>query len=139
MFSSPLMPHFCFCRHIARKTLNITNLTWKRARHNKWSLFCQHKAQRCNKLDGNSMAAPVEAPTASLSDVECPTASSVPELHGTPHTISSGQLAGSPEETNTKPQKPHGAVFIYRRALDTSLWKICVATLLFLQIKAKGN
>ena len=70
------------------------------------------------------MAALVEAPTASLSDVEWPTASSVPQLHGTPHTISSGQLAGSPKETNTKPEKPHDAVFMYRRALNTSSWKI---------------
>ena len=52
------------------------------------------------------MGAPVEAPKASSSDAERPTTNSIPELHGTPHTISSGQLTGSPEEGNTKTQSP---------------------------------
>ena len=52
------------------------------------------------------MGAPVEAPKASSLDAERPTTNSVPELHGTPHTISSGQITGSPEEWNTKTQSP---------------------------------
>ena len=52
------------------------------------------------------MGAPVEAPKASSSDAERPTTNSIPELHSTPHTISSGQLTGSPEEGNTKTQSP---------------------------------
>ena len=58
------------------------------------------------------MGAPVEAPTASSSDVEHPTTNSTPELYGTPRTITSGRLAGSPEESNTKTQKPHDAIFM---------------------------
>ena len=69
------------------------------------------------------MGASVEAPTASSSDVEKPTTNSDTELHGTTHTISSGQKAGSPEESNSKIQKPHDAIFMYRRALNSSLWK----------------
>ena len=42
------------------------------------------------------MGAPVEAPAASSSDAERPTTNFVPEPYGTPHTISSGQLTGSP-------------------------------------------
>ena len=81
------------------------------------------------------MGAPVEEPTASSSDVEHPITNSVPELYGTPRTISSERLTGSPEESNTKTQKPHDAIFMYRRALITSLWKIWMANILFLQTK----
>ena len=84
------------------------------------------------------MGAPAAAPAASSSDVDRPTKNSVPELHETPHIISSGRLSGSPEESNTKTQKPHDAIFTYRRELNTSLWKIWMATILFLQIKANG-
>ena len=52
------------------------------------------------------MGAPVEAPIASSLDAERPTTNSVPELYGTPHTVSSGQLTGSPEESNTKTKSP---------------------------------
>ena len=52
------------------------------------------------------MGAPVEAPKASSSEAERPTTNSVPELHGTPQTISSERLAGSPKESNTKTQIP---------------------------------
>ena len=83
------------------------------------------------------MAAPVEAPTASSSDAERPTTSSVPEKHGRPH-ISSVTKAGSPEESSTKTQKPHDAILMHRWALNTSLWKIWMATIFFLQIKAHG-
>ena len=85
------------------------------------------------------MGAPVEAPTASSLDVEHPNTNSVPELHGKPHTISSGWIEGSPEESNTKTQKPHDAIFMFKCALNTSLWKTWVATMLFLQTKAKGT
>ena len=84
------------------------------------------------------MGAPVEAPKASSSDAERPTTNSVPELHGTPHTISLGRLAGSPEESNTKTQKPDDAIFIEKRALSTSLWRIRRVTILLLKRKAKG-
>ena len=66
------------------------------------------------------MGAPVDAPTASFLDVGRPTTNSVPELYGTLRTISSGRLTGSPEQSNTKTQKPHDAIFMYRRALSTS-------------------
>ena len=52
------------------------------------------------------MGAPVETRKASSSDAERLTTNSVPELHGTPHAISSGRLAGSPEESNSKTQSP---------------------------------
>ena len=48
------------------------------------------------------MGATVEAPTASSPDVERPTTNLVPELHGTPHSVSSGQSKSSPEESKTK-------------------------------------
>ena len=136
---SSFLPHFCLCQHIATRgeTLSTSSWTWKRAIY-KWSLICQHKTQWCHKLDGISMGAPVEAPTASSSEVEHPTTNSVPELHGTPQTISSGRVAVSPEESNTKTQKPHDAIFMYKRALNTSLWKLWMATILFLQIKTNG-
>ena len=141
VFLSPPIPHFYLCRHIASpgETMNIIRKTRKRAKHTKRSLICQHKAQSCYKLDGISMGAPVAAPTASSLDVERPTTTSIPELHGTPHTIiSSGWLAGCPEESYTKAQKPHDATFIfmYTRALITSLWKTWKATKFFPQIKA---
>ena len=56
------------------------------------------------KLNGSSMGAPVEAPTAPLSDAERPITNSVPGQHGTWHTISSGRIAGSLEESNAKTQ-----------------------------------
>ena len=90
------------------------------------------------KLDGISMAAPVEVPTTSSSDAERPTKISVPELYGTPHNISSGRFTGSPVESNTESKKPHDAIFMCRRALRTSLWRIWMATKLLLQIKANG-
>ena len=52
------------------------------------------------------MGAPVEAPIASSSDAERPTTNSVPELHGTPQTVSSGRLTSSPEKSITKAQSP---------------------------------
>ena len=84
------------------------------------------------------MGAPVGAPTASSPDVERPTTNSAQELHGTPRTISSEWLIGSPEESNTETQKPRDAIFMYRHALSTSFWKIWMATIIFLQIKANG-
>ena len=50
------------------------------------------------------MEAPVEAPKASSLDAERPTTNFVLELHGTPHTVSSRRLTGSPEESNTTTQ-----------------------------------
>ena len=58
------------------------------------------------------MGATVATPTDSSWDVEHPTIKSVPELYGTPHAISSGRLTGSPEESNTKTQNPHDAIFM---------------------------
>ena len=52
------------------------------------------------------MGAPVETPKASSSDAVRPTTNLVPELNGAPHIISSGRLADSPEEPNTKTQSP---------------------------------
>ena len=52
------------------------------------------------------MGALVEALTASSSDANRPTTNSLPELHGTPHTVSSGQLTSSPEKSHTKTQSP---------------------------------
>ena len=107
--------------------------------YNNWYLIFQKKrAHRCYKLDGISMGAHVEAPTASSSDVESPNTNSVPELYVTPHILSSGRLAGSPEESNTETQKPHDAIFMWRLALNTSLWIIWVATIIFLQMEANG-
>ena len=49
--------------------------------------------------------------------------------------VSQVQAAASPEESNTKRQQPHDVIFMNKRALQTSLWKIWIATILFLQIK----
>ena len=81
------------------------------------------------------MGAPVAPPTASSSDVDHRTTNLVPEVHGAPHTIYSGRLASSWEESNTKSKKPHDAIFTYRRALKTSSWKIWMTTKSFLPIK----
>ena len=101
----------------------------KKREQSKWSLICQHKTQWCYKLDGNSIGAAVETPKASFLEVERPTTNSVPELRGTPQAISWGRLAGCPEASNTKTQKSHDAIFMHRLALNTSLWKIWVATI----------
>ena len=85
------------------------------------------------------MGAPVEAPTASFLDVERLATNLVPELHGTTHTICSGRLAGSPDESNNGTQKPRVAIFMYRRALNTSWWKMWIATIIFLQMKTNGK
>ena len=82
------------------------------------------------------MGSAVGAPTASFSNVERPTTNSVPELYETLRTISSGQSTGSPEESNSKTQKPHDGIFMNWRTLSTSLWKIWMATTLILQTKA---
>ena len=58
------------------------------------------------------MGTPVEAPTASSLDVEHPKTNSFLELYGTPHVISSGQLTGSPKESNTKTQMRYDAIFM---------------------------
>ena len=121
-----------------RRNVEHHQLERRKAKVSKWSLVCQHKAQCCDKLDGISTGAPVEAPTASSSDLEHPITISVPEMHGTPHTISSRRLAGSQEESNTKTQKLHDVIFRYRRPLNTSLWKRWVATILFQQMKTNG-
>ena len=52
------------------------------------------------------MGALVEAPAASSTDVERPTTNLVPELHGTPHSVSSVRSTSSPEDSNTKTQTP---------------------------------
>ena len=121
-----------------RRNIEHHQLDLEKVNYNNWSLICQHKAQCCYKLDGISMGAPVEAPAVSSSDVERPTTNSVRKLHGTPHT-SSGRIAGSPEKSNTNAQKPHDAIFMYKRALNTSLWKIWVATMIFQKTKANGK
>ena len=82
------------------------------------------------------MGAPGLAPKTSSSDIARPTRNPVPEPHGQSRIISSGQTAGSPEESNTKTQQPHDAIFMYKRALQSSLWKIMITTILFLQIKS---
>ena len=46
-----------------------------------------------------------------------------------------GKAAGSPDESNTKSQKPHDAFFMNKRALETGLWKKWLATILILQRK----
>ena len=134
------MLHLFFCRHIAscEETWNTTSWTWERANQNKYSQICLHKVQWCYKLDGICLGAPVESPTASSSNAEHPTTNPFPELHGTQHTISWGRLAGSRDEWNTETQKPHDPIFMYRRGLSTSSWKIWVATIILLQIKTNG-
>ena len=47
--------------------------------------------------------------------------------------------AGSPEESNTQTQKPHDAIFMIRRALETSLWKIWMPIILFPIAKTNGS
>ena len=100
----------------------------------RWSLICQNRAHWCYKLDGISMGAPVETPAASSPGVERPTTNLVPELHGTPHSVSSGRLTVSPEEWNTKLRSP----MMCLGALNTSLWRLWKATILLLQMKANG-
>ena len=104
----------------------------------RWSLVCENRAYRCYKLDGTSMGAPVEAPADSSPDVERPTTNFFPELHGTPHSVSSGRSTSSPEESITTNTKPHDAIFMKRRALCTSLWRIWNATIFFLKRRTKG-
>ena len=109
-----------------------------KSNHHKRSLICQNRAQWCYKLGLNLAEqnwTEQTWSTACSSEVEHPTTNSVPELHGTTLTIFSGRLAGSPEESNTKRQKPHDAVFMYRRALSITLWKIWMATISFRQMK----
>ena len=57
-------------------------------------------------------------------DMVRPTSNSVPKPPGTPGPPSPGRAAGSPEESNTEAQQPHDAFFMYKRALETSLWKL---------------
>ena len=50
-----------------------------------------------------------------------PTENSVPELHGTSRSVSSGQTAASPEESSTEKQQLQVAIFMYKPALQNSL------------------
>ena len=72
-------------------------------------------------------------------DVVRPTSNSVPEPPGTQESPTPGRAAGSPDESNTKTQKPHDAFFMDRRALETGLWKTRTATILFPQKKLMGD
>ena len=54
---------------------------------------------------------------------------------GTQANASPGWAAGSPAESNTKTQYLHDAIFLFECALWTSLWKIWMATILFLRKK----
>ena len=138
VLSSSLVSHFCFCRHIASpgETWNNTSCTCKKETTINGPYFAKTEHNDATNLTEFPWVAPVEAPTASFLDVEGPTRNSVPELYGTQRTFFSGRLTGSPEESNTKTQKPHDAIFMYRRALSTSLCEIWMATILFLQTEA---
>ena len=81
------------------------------------------------------MGAYTVEPAASSHEVMRPTSNSVPEQTGAQESLNSGWPAGSPEESNTKTQQPHDAFFKNRRTLNTSLWKIWVANILFQQTK----
>ena len=69
------------------------------------------------------MGAPGLASKTSSSDVVLPAANSVSELHGTSRIVSSDRTAGSPEESKTTTQQPDDAIFMYKSALQTSLWE----------------
>ena len=70
------------------------------------------------------MGACTMAPTPSSPDVMHPTADSVPEQPGAHESLNAGRPAGSPDESNTKTQQPHDALFMNRRALNTSFCEI---------------
>ena len=79
--------------------------------------------------------------TSSL-NVARPITNPLPKPPGTSRSVSSGRTLGSSEESNNETQQPHDAldaIIMYTRALQTSLWKIWLATILFPQLKANGN
>ena len=86
-------------------------------------------------LDTSSMEGFIVMLAPSLHDVVRPILDSVPESLGIPELSIPGRAAGSPEKSNTETQLTRDAFFIRRRALETSAWKILIATLFFLQKK----
>ena len=71
----------------------------------------------------------------SSQDVARSTPSSLPEPPRTTAAASPAGAAGSPEESKTITQKSIDAIFMFRRALNTSLAKKWMATTLILQEK----
>ena len=92
----------------------------------------QNNMRYCHKVDAQPMEDLFPRLGTSSQDVTRPTSNSFPEPPGTKTTASPGWAAGSPQEPNTKTQKLNDAIFLYRRALDTSLWKLWMATVIFL-------
>ena len=70
------------------------------------------------------MGAFIVASAPSSHDVVFPTANSVPEPPGAQTSLIPGSAAGSPDESNTKTQYPYDVLFMNRRALINSSWKI---------------
>ena len=81
----------------------------------------QNKCEFCYTLDLKSMGGLCAMLGTSSQDVAHPISSSLPDPHGMQAKQSPGRATSSPEELNTKTQKPHNATFMFERALYTSL------------------
>ena len=135
--ASPLAPCLSFSRDvitIRRKHSRFTN-AYEILKTLKRPKYSQNNIRYCHKLDAQPMGDLFSRLGTSPEDVARPVSNSLPEPPRTTAKASAGWAAGSPEETISKTQKPHGAIFMFRLALNTSLWKIRMATILFLKEK----